>query len=150
MSAEIVVAAGTEVTLHFSLSLENGESVDSNFDAAPATLVLGDGNMLPGFEQCLLGMKVGEQRSFSVPPEKGFGQANSNNVQTIDRAQFAPGVALEEGLVMAFADAAGGEVPGVVKAIHADVVEVDFNHPLAGRTITFVAHIVAIKPTITH
>lgn len=150
MSAEIVVAVDTEVTLHFSLSLENGEAVDSNFGAAPATFVLGDGNMLPGFEQCLLGMKVGEQRSFRVPPEKGFGQANSNNVQTIDRAQFSPGIALAEGLVVAFADAAGGELPGVVKAVNEDVVEVDFNHPLAGRTITFVAHIIAIKPAITH
>ena len=70
-------------------------------------------------------------------PEEGFGQPNDNNLQTIKRDQFDAGSELEEGMVFSFADAAGGELPGVVKTFDADEVTVDFNHPLAGRTLSF-------------
>ena len=70
-------------------------------------------------------------------PEEGFGQPNDNNLQTIKRDQFDVESELEEGMVFSFADAAGGELPGVVKTFDEDEVTVDFNHPLAGRTLSF-------------
>ncbi len=147
---ELVVGEGTEVTLHFSLKLENGDVVDSNFEGAPASFVVGDGKLLPGYEETVLGLRSGESCSAVVPPEKGFGQPNPDNVQQVKRSSFDNGIELAEGLVVSFADAAGAELPGVVKAFDDREVTVDFNHPLAGHSITFEAKIVSVKPAVQH
>ena len=134
-----------QVTLHFSLSLENGERVDSTFDKKPATFKVGDGNLLPGFEQQLFGLKAGDKRTFQIAPEQGFGQHNPQNVQTMPRSQFE-GMELSEGLLVIFNDAANTELPGVVKAFDDRQVTVDFNHPLAGKALTFDVEIFDVKP----
>jgi FKBP-type peptidyl-prolyl cis-trans isomerase SlpA len=85
-----------------------------------------------------------------VPPEDAFGQPNENNVQRISRDSFDAGLELEIGLVCSFADAAGGELPGLVIAFDEEEVTVDFNHPLAGRTILFDVHIHRIEATELH
>jgi len=147
---DITVSENTEITLHFSLSLTNGELVDSNFDGAPATFTYGDGSLLPGFEKTLIGLREGDKEAFSVPPEAGFGQPNPNNVQVMKRSTFSNDVKLSKGLMLSFSDASGGELPGVVVEFDDDEVSVDFNHPLAGRNIIFKVHILSIKPSATH
>lgn len=139
-----------EVTLHFSLTLEDGAVVDSNFESKPATFVVGDGKLLPGFEQAIFGLVVGDKKAMQIPPEQGFGQPNPNNIQEVKRKTFAEGMELAQGLVVSFADANGGEMPGVIAEIGEEIVKVDFNHPLAGREITFEVEIIAIKPATTH
>ncbi|MEH6798341.1 MAG: FKBP-type peptidyl-prolyl cis-trans isomerase [Halopseudomonas sabulinigri] len=134
----------TLVTLHFTLKLPNGDVVDTTLDKQPATFKVGDGSLLPGFEQALFGLKAGDKRSFEIEPEKGFGPGNPQNLQNISRDQFDE-MELEEGLLVIFQDAAGGELPGVVKTIHETVVVVDFNHPLAGKIITFDVEIIDVQ-----
>ena len=134
---ELVISEGTRVTLNFALSLEDGSEVDSNFDKDPVSFTVGDGSLLPGFERALFGLKPGDEATFSIAPEAGFGQPNENNIQVIKRDQFEAGDELESGMVFSFADAAGGELPGVVTEFDDDEVTVDFNHPLAGRTLSF-------------
>jgi len=135
--SELAIAQDTRVTLHFSLRLENGDVVDSTFDNKPATFTVGDGSLLPGFERKLIGLTKGAREKFVVLPEEAFGQPNPNNVQYFKRSQFDPALELHEGLVISFADAAKSELPGVVSRFDNEEVVVDFNHPLAGRTITF-------------
>jgi len=146
IEAELVVGANTSVTLHFALRLENGDVVDSTFERAPATFSVGDGSLLPGFESKLLGMSKSQRATFAVAPENAFGQPNPNNVQHFKRSQFAADMELHEGLIISFADAAKAELPGVVKSFDADTVVVDFNHPLAGRTIAFEVEIINVQP----
>ncbi len=133
-----------EVTLHFALRLENGEVVDSTFDKKPATFKVGDGNLLPGFEQQLYGFKAGDKRTLQVAPEQGFGQHNPQNVQVMPRSQFE-GMELSEGLLVIFNDAANSELPGVVKTFDERQVTVDFNHPLAGKALSFEVEIIDVK-----
>lgn len=140
----IVIDEQSQVTLHFSLALESGDVVDSTFDRSPATFTMGDGSLLEGFERCLLGLGVGAAEEFIIEPEQGFGQWNPNNVQRFSRAGFDPELELSPGLVMNFADAANGELPGVIRAVDGQQVEVDFNHPLAGHRIVFRIEIVAV------
>ncbi len=141
------ISNASTVTLHFSLALEDGSIIDSNFEGEPATFTMGDGSLLSGFESVLLGLKKGQKSTFSITPEHGFGQHNPSNLQTIKRQQFAPDTELSIGLVMSFADAAKGELPGVISEINADDVVVDFNHPLAGKTIVFNVHIIKVQIT---
>lgn len=143
--SSVVIAPNTRVTLHFSLQLENGDIVDSTFDKKPATFTVGDGSLLPGFERKLFGLQKGERRQFTVSPEDAFGQPNPNNVQHFKRSQFDPAMELHKGLVISFADAAKSELPGVISGFDNENVEVDFNHPLAGRTITFDVEIIDVE-----
>ena len=146
----LVIADNTKVTLHFSLALENGEEIDSNFDKEPAVFIVGDGNLLPGFEKVLMGLAPGAKECFLIPPEESFGQPNTNNVQDVSRQSFDGGIELQEGLVVSFSGPAGGELPGVIQSFDDDTVKVDFNHPLAGRSITFTVHILDVVPAVTH
>jgi FKBP-type peptidyl-prolyl cis-trans isomerase SlpA len=147
---ELAVGPGTKITLHFALRLRDGEVIDSNFERDPATFVVGDGNLLPGFEKAIFGLQEGERKTLVIKPEDGFGQRNSNNIQEIARNQFGADLELSEGLMLSFADAQKTELPGVVKRFNDDVVVVDFNHPLAGRDIYFEVAILRIEPQQVH
>ena len=147
--AEITIGPDTRVTLHFAIKLQNGDVVDSTFDKAPATFTIGDGNLLPGFEQALFGLEAGAKTSLTIPPERGFGQPNDGNLQTMARDDFTD-MELSPGLLIIFSDAAGGEMPGVVKSYDDEQVIIDFNHPLAGRVLTFDVEILAIEPAVSH
>ncbi|MGV3591011.1 MAG: FKBP-type peptidyl-prolyl cis-trans isomerase [Gammaproteobacteria bacterium] len=140
-----VIGPGAKVTLHFSLALASAadghEAIDSNFDKAPVTFVVGDGSLLPGFEQALFGLVAGDRREFVLQPEQAFGNVNEDNVQRFPLYQFPPDVALSPGLMLEFGDAAGNNQAGVVRGIDKQWVDVDFNHPLAGRAIRFNVHV---------
>lgn len=145
------VGIGSRVTLHFSLSLADGTVIDSNFDKAPASFVVGDGSLLPGFEATLLHRSAGAKIDVLLPVEESFGEVSPENVQVLPRRKFAGLLAnstdpVVEGTVLSFADAGGFEIPGVVKSIDEDCLVVDFNHPLAGREIRFKAEIVSVLP----
>ncbi|NLY13725.1 MAG: FKBP-type peptidyl-prolyl cis-trans isomerase [Gammaproteobacteria bacterium] len=138
------IGQNSTVTLHFALKLESGDVVDSNFEKEPATFTVGDGSLLPGFERTLFGLKDGDKRSFQILPEQAFGTPNEQNVQVMPRSQF-DSMELDYGVLVIFKDAAGGEMPGVVKAFNDQQVTVDFNHPLAGKDITFDVEIVKVQ-----
>ncbi len=140
------IGDGMQVTLHFSLTLPEGEVIDSTFDGDPATFRVGDGSLLPGFERVLHGLGSGISRSFVMKPKDGFGMPNPNNVQEIPRADLPAGVEPVPGLLLAFGDPSGSELPGVVRELRDGVVVVDFNHPLAGRDIIFAVQIIDVRP----
>ncbi len=138
------IGADTRVTLHFSLILPGGEEIDTTRNGDPASFVMGDGSLLPGFETALVGLKAGDAEQILLPAAEAFGEHNPANVQIIRRERFAD-LELEEGLVVSFA-APDGELPGVVVALFEDTVKVDFNHPLSGTDITFDVAIINVEP----
>lgn len=142
----MAVSANMRVTLHFSLSLADGQLIDSNFGGNPASFVPGDGSLLPAFEACIIGLCVGDKRQFLVPAAEAFGLRQDANLKRVPRDRFAKDIDLVPGLVVSFAVAEGGELPGVIHRLMGDMVEVDFNHPLASRDIVFDVEIVAIDP----
>ncbi|OHV11494.1 FKBP-type peptidyl-prolyl cis-trans isomerase [Kushneria phosphatilytica] len=137
------------ISLHFTLSLEDGSVVDSTRDKRPAEFVYGDGNLPPGFERPITGLAAGESGRYEIPPEQAFGQYNPQNVQVLSPDDFGGDVP-EPGTVMSFTDPNGGELPGVIKSIEGRRVEVDFNHPLAGRTLFFEVEVLDVRPATTH
>jgi len=141
---DVRIGPDKQVTLHFALKLDNGDVVDSTFDKNPATFKVGDGNLLPGFEQAIYGLKAGDKRSLPISPEQGFGQGNPQNIQVMPRSQFQD-MELSEGLLVIFNDAANAELPGVVKAFDDNQVTIDFNHPLAGKALNFDVEIIDVK-----
>ena len=144
----IPVETGTSVTLHFSLALEDGHVVDSNFEGKAATFRVGDGNLLPGFEAVLKGLVDGDEREFTIAPENAFGQHNPENVQAVDRGNFNDDE-LEIGAMYSFQNG-DGELPGVIVDLGDKEIMVDFNHPLAGQKILFRVKILRVSPGQVH
>jgi FKBP-type peptidyl-prolyl cis-trans isomerase SlpA len=137
------IDARARVTLHFALLLDSGEEIDTTRRGRPATFTMGDGSLLPGFEAALLGMRPGDDAQIELAPAEAFGEHRRENVQVLERTRFQ-GVELEPGLIVSFA-APDGELPGVVKRLFERTVEVDFNHPLAGRRIIFDVSILSVE-----
>ena len=137
------IGPGSRVTLHFSVLLETGEEVDTTRRGRPASFVMGDGNLLPGFEAVLTGLKAGDDAQFPLEAADAFGEREPQNVRVLAADQFR-GMVLEPGLMVSFA-APDGELPGVVLRVFESSVEVDFNHPLAGRRLIFDVSILAVE-----
>lgn len=141
---DAAIGPGTRVSLHFAIKLQDGQIIDSNFDTRPASFTFGDGNIPEGFEQALLGLKAGEHAELTIAPERGFGMHNPSNIQVLPRSQFKD-MELEPGLVISFQEP-GGELPGVVTEFDDEKVTVDFNHPLAGKTLIFEVQVESVEP----
>lgn len=137
-------APGDRVRLHFALFLETGEEVDTTRRGDPVMLTVGDGNLLPGFESVLIGLKPGDDRQVLLEADDAFGPHRQENVQTFRKDRFGAELCLEEGLMVSF-QGPGGELPGVVRRVMEDHVEVDFNHPLAGRRILFDVSVIDVR-----
>ena len=133
---------GSQVKMHFSLMLEDQTVIDTNFDKAPVCFFIGDGNLLPGFEKVLIGMQTNQEGTFEIEPKEAFGQHNNQNVQILDLSSFDDNI--EVGSVYSFQNG-DGELPGVIIEINESTVQVDFNHPLAGKIILFKVKILAIE-----
>ena len=93
----------------------------------------------------MYGMKAGDSAELPIAAEQGFGLPNDENVHMMKRALFEVSQDLVEGLVVSFADGEGGERPGVVNRLFDDLVEVNFNHPLAGQDLLFSVQIKQVE-----
>jgi FKBP-type peptidyl-prolyl cis-trans isomerase SlpA len=145
----ITINPQSRVTLHFALQVKPAESqesivIDSTFDKSPATFLMGDGSLLPGFEQKLLGLAAGDEKTFVLPAREAFGEIHPDSIHVLDVKQFNH-MELSEGLVVSFEGAGKRPMPGVVKKIAGNAVTVDFNHPLAGQTVHFVVKILNVE-----
>jgi FKBP-type peptidyl-prolyl cis-trans isomerase SlpA len=140
------IGAGSTVTLHLSLSLEDGRIAESTFDGEPHTFTVGDGTLLNGLELALYGLRPGDTQHLVLHPAQAFGLRDPARIHPVSRAAFTDDISLEPGLIIGFTDTGGEEIPGTVLSITDAAVEVDFNHPLAGHAITFDVEIIDVIP----
>ena len=103
----------------------------------------------PAQADVLLGLKKGDKKSFKLGPEDAFGQSDPNNIHYMDRSRFGADLQVEEGMILAFAQPDGSEIPGIIRSAAGDSVTVDFNHPLAGQTVIFDVEIIDVKPGVS-
>ena len=128
----------SEVMMHFAICLADGSAVDSSkVDNKPAKFVMGDGSLTANFENCLLGLQEGQSETFTLAPEDAFGLPNPDNIHHLELNKFSADVPAEVGTIITFTQPDGSELPGIIREVIADSVTVDFNHPLAGQTLTF-------------
>jgi FKBP-type peptidyl-prolyl cis-trans isomerase SlpA len=136
------------VTLHYRVATADDIEVISTFDASPATLQLGSGELAPPLEACLEDLPVGERHVFLLEPAQAFGPHNPELVTRLRRSELPDaGTAIEALTLVEFAappQFGGGKFTGLVRELDADSALVDFNHPLAGKAIRFEVEIVGI------
>ena len=142
---ETRISEGSKVELHFSVAIENGVEIDNTRSREePVSLTMGYGSLLPGFEKALFGLRAGDRRTVSLPPDDAFGPWNSENIQKFDTIKFEQTPII--GNMIEFEDKAKQSLFGVVKSVNEDITEIDFNHPLAGKDITFEVEIFKVTP----
>lgn len=141
----VSIGPGTRVTFHFSLALAGGGVIEDTRDGTPATFVVGDGNLPESFERTLVGLRAGCEERIELSPEQAFGPSRNENLKLVSRDKFDPSIGLEPGVVVSF-DTPEGALPGVVKSLQGALVVVDFNHPLAGKSLIFEVSILSVEP----
>ncbi len=142
---DLQINTNSEVVFHFTIKLADDSVADSTkVNGKPAKLVIGDGSLTAGFEACLLGLKEGDKATFTLPPEQAFGQPNPDNIYYVDRTKFTD-VEPEVGAIIGFSQPDGNELPGLVREVAGQSVTIDFNHPLAGQTLTFEVEIITVN-----
>jgi FKBP-type peptidyl-prolyl cis-trans isomerase SlyD len=130
------VAAHCVISVDYSLHLGNGQVVDSSKGGEPLVYLHGSGQIIPGLEKALDGMESGESKELTVAPPDGYGERDPENVQEITRDHFGDRE-LKQGDEFVAIDDQHNEIPVRVEKVDGDKVTVDFNHPLAGKTLHF-------------
>ncbi|MGZ5156392.1 MAG: FKBP-type peptidyl-prolyl cis-trans isomerase [Caldimonas sp.] len=143
------VEPGSFLTLHYRLSGPDGAAFIDTFGIQPATLSLGTGELAPAMEKRLLGLEEGSRASFELEPGEAFGERNPELLQRVNRSLLAEhGDADTEyrvGDVVRFPTPDGqASFAGVVREVEGDAFVFDFNHPLAGRPVTFEVQLIGI------
>ena len=140
------IEVASRVTLHLSLTLEDGTVAESTFGAEPLSFTMGDGTLVRGLELGLYGPRPGDVQRLELYPQQAFGLRDPANIHAVPRADFDPGITLQPGVIIGFETADGDELAGAILSLDDDSVEVDFNHPLAGHTILFDVEIIDVVP----
>jgi len=131
--------------MHFAIRLADGMLVESSFDDEPISFVVGDGALDKGLELALIGLVADDRQTLALMPGQAFGMRDEAALQRVEKTQFPEDMLLEQGQVIGFSGDNGEEVAGAIVNIGDDHVQVDFNHPLAGREIEFEVHILAVE-----
>jgi FKBP-type peptidyl-prolyl cis-trans isomerase SlpA len=142
-----IVTESAYLTLHYRLAAADGTDLVTTFADSPATLQMGTGQLAPPLEACLLGLPEGAHETFELPPEKAFGERNPDLIQKISRTMLDDNSADQDyaiGDLIEFAAPSGGRFAGVLRELSDEDAVFDFNHPLAGQTLTFEVRIIGI------
>ena len=140
-----IVQPDSLLTLHYRISLENGQPLISTFESTPATMQLGKGDIAPTLERCLAGVTVGELHTFLLEPENAFGAHQADLVEKVRLEDFPDGAEVEPMVIMEFTAPDGTRYPGLIREVLDTHAVIDFNHPLAGKSIRFEVEVIGIN-----
>ncbi|MFN7836116.1 MAG: peptidylprolyl isomerase [Burkholderiaceae bacterium] len=136
------------ITLHYSIALADGRELASTFSEKPATLQMGSGQLAKGLEDCLLGLRPTDCRTFELPPEAAYGARKVELVQCVARQMLdkhaGPNTTFDVDEFVDFPAPDGRRFAGTVIAVDGDAVTFDFNHPLAGLSLQFKVEIIGV------
>lgn len=143
-SARQVVREGDSVTINYTLTVKGEVVYDSSIGSEPLEVTLGQGTLLPAFEEELIGMRIGDTRHIILPPEKAYGNYRPEMIGTFDRSRLPEGVEPEIGKQIQANLKDGTQVIAVITSFTDTTVTLDANHPLAGQTLNFDVELLGI------
>lgn len=133
------------VALHYTLTNDAGEELDSSNNQDPLVYLHGTGGLIPGLEAALDGKVAGDQLQAVIAPEEAYGLHNAQLVQVVPRSAFEGIESIEVGMRFTASDGEGQQQSVGITAVSGDEVTVDANHPLAGQTLHFDVQIVSVR-----
>jgi len=141
---EITVSEGKAVKVNYTLTVD-GKVLDSSKGREPLQFKPGNHEMIPGFEKAVMGMKSGEKKSFTLSPAEAYGPIDPKALQDIPKKQLPPDITPKAGMTLLAQGKNGQGIPVKIVEVKEDVVVIDFNHPLAGKTLNFDVEVLEIK-----
>lgn len=146
--SELTVAKNMVASVHYTGTMpESGEVFDSSEGRDPLTFLVGHGQMIPGFEEEIQGAKIGEKRTFTLSPDKAYGERDDAALMKIPRSEFAQleeEAKLEVDMTLV-AQMQHGPAPFTITELSDDEVTADFNHKLAGESLTFAVEVIELR-----
>ena len=133
------------VSMHYTLTDNEGNVLDSSDGGEPLTYLHGAGNIIPGLEKALVGKVEGDTKKVTVEPAEGYGEVMSELTQTVDKAAFQGVESVEVGMSFEAQTSDGSVQHIVVTKVDGEQVTVDANHPLAGVVLNFDVEIVSVR-----
>jgi FKBP-type peptidyl-prolyl cis-trans isomerase SlyD len=143
-----IIEEGSIVSIEYTLTDNAGEVLDSNVGKEPLTFIQGAGQIVNGLEKELIGLKTGDRKKVQVKPEDGYGMPNKEAFQEFPR-ETVPAEAQTVGATLMAQGPDGRAIPLRVHEVRENTVIVDFNHPLAGKTLNFEVTIKDIRAADT-
>ena len=146
--SDLIVAKNMVASVHYTGTMpDSGEVFDSSEGRDPLTFIVGHGQMIPGFEEEIQGAKIGDKRTFTLTPDKAYGERQEEAMMKIPRNEFSAleeEAKLEVGMTLV-AQMQHGPAPFTVTELTDDEVTADFNHKLAGESLTFAVEIIELR-----
>ncbi|UGU16157.1 peptidylprolyl isomerase [Sinomicrobium kalidii] len=139
------VKANDTVRVHYTGKLTNGQVFDSSADRDPLEIQLGQGSLIPGFEQGLIDMEVNEKKTVTVPKEEAYGEVREDLFHSVKKEELPPNITPEVGMGLVAKNPDGSEYQLRVAKVEEEHVVLDGNHPLAGQDLVFDLELVEIK-----
>ncbi len=141
------VGPNTTVTLDYTLQLDSGEVVDSSGESSPLVFDFGKGQIIPGLERELMGLLIGDQKEVHVVPEDGYGPRDPDAALEVPLDRFPENIQPAVGMSLTMQGPKGNEVPFTIVGLSDQAATLDFNHPLAGKALTFSVTVRDIQAT---
>lgn len=139
---------GDTVTVNYTLTLEDGTVADTSAGGEPLQFTLGEGKLISGFEEAVVGMRIGDTKTVTLPPEKAYGPRRPELVGVVSRSKLPEGLEPVVGQELQTTRQDGAPVTVIVTEVTEDTVTLDANPPLAGKTLTFDVELVAIEENV--
>jgi len=139
----MTIKKGDKVKIDYTGTLEDGTVFDTSEGKQPIEFEVGSGMVIPGFDAALIGMKKGEEKEISLPPEKAYGPNNPNMLKKLPRDKLPPDQEPKPGMVLMIGTQQG-QFPAKITAIDDKEITVDLNHPMAGKKLNFKLKVVDI------
>lgn len=136
---------GDTVKVHYTGKLKDGSVFDSSESREPLEFTLGSGNMIPGFEQAVLGMDAGDKKTTEIPVTQAYGEKREDMIISVPRENVPGDIDPEVGQQLAIQQEGGQQVPVTVTEVTEEKVVLDANHPLAGKDLVFDIEVVEVK-----
>ncbi len=138
------VEHGVVVSMEYTLHVE-GELLDSSKEQGPLQFLAGYGNIIPGLENEMMGMKIGDSKDVTVQPADGYGEIDDQAIMQVPRQDFPKDMPLDEGTELNVRDNDGNQKYARIETVEGDTITLNFNHPLAGDELHFHVKVVDLR-----
>ena len=142
---QVVVKKNNKVRVHYVGTLGNGTIFDKSSDKEPLEFVVGNGQIIPGFEQAVLGMGLNEEKKVTVKAESAYGLRDEKLIGDFPRSSLPEGFTPQNGMVITLHDQAGREIPATIVGVAEQNIIIDLNYPLAGKDLNFSIKVIGIE-----
>lgn len=138
------VKSGDTVKVHYTGKLEDGSVFDSSADRDPLEITLGEGKLIPGFENAVVGLEVGDKTTANIESADAYGDRRDDLEVTVERNQLPEDIEPQVGMQLQLNQPDGQPVPVQVTKVEDENIIIDANHPLAGKDLTFDIELIEI------